>query len=708
MLKKKITSVLFAAAMCVGSVMPPVASGVQLPSDGTALVSLKNDSQIILGDVDMNSLVNASDASMVLSEYSAISTGQPSLLNSAQKICADVNRSGIVDSVDATYILGYYAYISTGGTSNIVDFINGEHTPVSPPVTTTNAATTTTKAATTKPTTKSTTKATIKPTTAKPTTKPTTKATTKPTTAKPTTTKPVTTTTTTAKPIITTTTTVRVSDIRITRNEMLVNAGEGALAAYVSMLPENATNVAEKWSSSDESIAIVDNEGWVTGISEGECIITVTSIDNPNVKAEIKVTVKDTRKVKSIKLSRTELTLEAGTGELAARVTMLPETAVNKNEIWSSSKPEVAIVDNEGWVTALKPGNTIIYVTSEDNPAVFSFVLVTVVDNTPVTTNTTTTTSTTTTTTTTTTAATTTTSAYIAVDSISAKNPQIEATIGEKYSASINVSPSNATNKALRWTSTDETIATVDAYGVITAKSAGKCIITAISKDNPVATANITVNVKGSSTITDIYLNKYEITIPVGGTDIAWVTMLPTTAENKDEFWTTSDSSIATVDKFGWVYGNNIGECIVTVYSVDNPNVKADIKVTVTNGPVEAPKYTFSQIAPGKSTAKEIAFLTPIPDKADGLFIFDYFITDENGKKTLVTTTVMDANDTENVITMLTANTNHFTAELYVTNLNTSRRAKIGSYKFTINPRDAQTVEESIGTAFSAIGGLSN
>jgi uncharacterized protein YjdB len=517
---------------------------------------------------------------------------------------------------------------------------------------------------------------------------------------------------------------------------MLVNAGEGALAAYVTMLPDNAVNKAEKWTSSNENIAVVDGEGWVIGVSEGECIITVTSVDNPDVSAQIKVTVKDTRHVKSIKLTRSEVVMETGTAELAARVTMLPETAINKNEIWTSSKPEVATVDNEGWVTALTPGVTVIIVTSEDNPAVFSHVIVSVVEKgasttttppattqptttttaqpttttttTTITSTTTTTTSTSTTTTTTTTVPVTTTTVYVPVQEIVVQNKEIKMTVNSTAKAAIAVLPENATDKSVRWISTDESIATVDENGVITAKKEGKCLIYAISKDNPIASASITVDANNNKTVTEIKLDKYEMTIPVGGTDIAWVTMLPADAENKDELWVSDNTDIATVDKMGWVTGKSVGECKITVYSVDNSSVKAEIKVTVTNGPVEAPKYTFSQIAPGKSTAKEIAFLTPFPEKADGLFIFDYFITDANGTKRLVTTPVIDSNDINQVITMLTADTNHFTADLFVTNLNTSSRAKIGTYNFTINPRNAETVDESITYAFEYVGGIAD
>lgn len=714
---KKLTSAFLATAFCLGSIMPATGYATTYTVD-TGIGNLYSESKDNTGDIDVNGSIDAADASRILVEYSAISTGKASTLTEAEQKRADVDKSGSIDSVDASYVLGYYAYVSTGGESSLAEFIAGTHKPPTT-ATTTKPSTTTTKPATT--TTKKTTTTTT--TTAKPTTttaKPTT------TTTKPTTT---TTTTTTTKPVVTTTTTsAKVSDIRITRNEMLVNAGEGALAAYVTMLPDNAVNKAEKWTSSNENIAVVDGEGWVIGVSEGECIITVTSIDNPDVSAQIKVTVKDTRHVKSIKLTRSEVVMEAGTAELAARVTMLPETAINKNEIWTSSKPEVATVDNEGWVTALTPGVTVIIVTSEDNPAVFSHVIVSVVEKgastttTPpattqtttttaqptTTTTTTTTTSTSTTTTTTTTVPATTTTVYVPVQEIIVQNKEIKMTVDSTAKAAIAVLPENATDKSVRWISSDESIATVDENGVITAKKEGKCLIYAISKDNPIASASITVDANNNKTVTEIKLDKYEMTIPVGGTDIAWVTMLPADAENKDELWVSDNTDIATVDKMGWVTGKSVGECKITVYSVDNSSVKAEIKVTVTNGPVEAPKYTFSQIAPGKSTAKEIAFLTPFPEKADGLFIFDYFITDANGKKRLVTTPVIDSNDINQVITMLTADTNHFTAELFVTNLNTSSRAKIGTYNFTINPRNAETVDESITYAFEYIGGIAD
>ena len=66
-----------------------------------------------LGDLDGDGIVDASDASSVLLEYAAKSTGGKSDLNDAQKKAADVNDDGLIDASDASAILAYYALVST-------------------------------------------------------------------------------------------------------------------------------------------------------------------------------------------------------------------------------------------------------------------------------------------------------------------------------------------------------------------------------------------------------------------------------------------------------------------------------------------------------------------------------------------------------------------------------------------------------------------
>lgn len=377
---------------------------------------------------------------------------------------------------------------------------------------------------------------------------------------------------------------------------------------------------------------------------------------------------------------------------------MLPETAVNKDEIWTSSKPDVAIVDSEGWVVAKKPGNTIITVQSVDNPEVFAFVLVTVIDpqssqTTPVTTESTS-------------PVPTTPVVTEAVREIQVIEKEVTLTVGEQKETMVKVLPENAANKALKWTSSDKNVASVDQSGKITAIGSGSCTITVNSIENSEIKSTILVNVKNTAEVTEIRLSKYEINISVGQSDISRVTMLPSTAVNKKELWITSNSSIATVDKYGWIHGVSEGECTITVSSVDNPAVKAEIHVKVVNGSVEPPDADFSYIAPGKSTENEIAFMLPFPQNAKGRYIVDYVITDKNGKVTTISTPKLVIPTVKSAITMLTAETNEFTAEAYLTDLNTSQCAKIGTYSFVLKPRDAKTETEDIFYAFYVLGGI--
>lgn len=643
---EKIMASVMAAALSITTILPLDLSKMNTNAFSVAGDSFSSvvyaDENYTLGDVNGDSLIDASDASAVLAEYSLLSTGGDGTFKGNQKKSADIDKNGLIDSSDAASILSYYSYTSTGGKLNMQAYINNQ---TEPPVVTTTVATgkpvsTTSKPVTVKTTAttvnikttaninanttttvnaKTTESATVKTTTAAP--KPTTTTVSDKTTSTTTKTTYITTVPTTS--IVSPTTTVttnpdKVSDIRISQTKLSINVGQGALAANVTMLPSTAKNKDEIWTSSDENIAIVDNEGWVIGIGEGTCIITVISNDNPDVRAEITVNVTDISSVRDIRLSRNEMAVQVGHGELSAYVTMLPTTALNKNEKWSSSNEEIAIVDNEGWVIGKKAGSCAITVQSDDNPAVFAVIVVNVYDDEPpVTTNTTT-----------------------------------------------------GTNPVTTTTTT------------------------------------ITTNVK----VTEILLSKYEMNIPVGKEDISIVTMLPYDAVTKDEIWISSDETIATVNKYGWVKGISAGECIVTVYSVSNPEIKAEITVKIVdeNTDFPAPDVNFSYVIGDKSDDKNIAFCTPVPKNASGRFVIDYIITDSDGNVKTISTSTILAPEMTSVITMLTADTSEFTVEEYVTNLATNERAKIGKYKFCLSPRNAESVEEDIYSAFYVINGLND
>lgn len=670
---EKIAGSLMAAALGLSTVMPV---GLNTNAVSVSETNMNNhvsyaDKSYSLGDVNGDGEISSADASCVIAEYSNLSTTGQYTFTEIQIAAADIDKNNIIDANDASEILAYYSYLSTGGTikdmQEYINFMHSSQQTTTTTSTTTTTTTTTTTADSTSATAKTTTATAVtstektissgsSETTTSTATENTTSSATKPDTTTTTTssaadktttttavstssetTTTTTTTTTSSSSITTATTTVtetetttstttnadNVSGIRIDQTEISLDVGKGKLAANVTMLPLTALNKSEIWTSSDENIAVVDNEGWVIGKGEGTCIITVTSADNPEVSADITVNVTDTSLVKDIRLSRTSFMLKAGYGELSANVTMLPDTAV-KSEIWTSSDESIAVVDSEGWVFGKSAGTCIITVKSAVNPSVYADIEVIVYDNEPpVTTTATVTTSTT--------------------------------------------------------TSSDETTTTT----------------TTTAQDR----------------VKEIKLSKYEMTIETGSKDISWVTMLPSTASNKKEIWRSSDENIASVDEFGWVRGKNTGECTITVYSDDNPDVKAEIAVKVVEKS-EEPKPNpwesalFTCLADGESTDTHVALYTPFPKNASGKYVVDYIITDKNGKVTTLSSDIISVPDKNSVTMLLASETPNFTVKSYLTNLCTNQRTYIGTYELCTSPRYAKTLSEDIYSAFESVGGI--
>ncbi|MBQ5436324.1 MAG: Ig-like domain-containing protein, partial [Firmicutes bacterium] len=141
---------------------------------------------------------------------------------------------------------------------------------------------------------------------------------------------------------------------------------EDVIALAVFFDPEDATEKDVVWSSSDEEVATVDENGKVTAVAAGTAEITAQSKADKDVKAVCAVTVKaKTIAVTGVSVDPAEVSLKVGkTKELTA--VLEPENATNKNVTWSSSDEEVATVDENGKVTAVAAGTAEITVKTED------------------------------------------------------------------------------------------------------------------------------------------------------------------------------------------------------------------------------------------------------------------------------------------------------------------------------------------------------
>ena len=98
---------------------------IKIGKDSTSIVEPANYN---FGDINLDDVVDASDASLALVEYAATATGKESTLDETPKINGDVNFDTVIDASDASDILRYYAYTSTTSeeAKDLVDFFGRE------------------------------------------------------------------------------------------------------------------------------------------------------------------------------------------------------------------------------------------------------------------------------------------------------------------------------------------------------------------------------------------------------------------------------------------------------------------------------------------------------------------------------------------------------------------------------------------------------
>ena len=247
--------------------------------------------------------------------------------------------------------------------------------------------------------------------------------------------------------------------------------GTGTVA--YSVLPENAYNKNVSFESADAGIAAVNANGVVTGVSAGETTITVTTEDGGFTGAcTINVYNQAVTGV-TIEPSEAELTVGSST-KLTA--TVLPENATNKNVIYSVDDESILSVDQDGNVTGLSLGTATATVTTEDG----GFTASAEINVIPV---------------------------RVTGVSISPKSASIA--LGCTVQLAASIKPSNAANKNLSWSVSDETIISVDGQGTVTGLSLGTATVTVTTEDGGfTASAEITVYYAPANTWTAIGTNR--------------------------------------------------------------------------------------------------------------------------------------------------------------------------------------------------------
>ena len=213
--------------------------------------------------------------------------------------------------------------------------------------------------------------------------------------------------------------------------------------------------------------------------------------------------------------------------------------------VWTSSNEEVATVSDTGYVEICGVGTAVITVTAGNVKAACKITVPQLID-------------------------------WIEFD-----EDEIELKAGQTYQLKPYISPSDATNKKLKYTSSDTKVAEVSASGLVTAKSEGEAKIRAAATDGSDEYAVCYVTVTGKAKVTGITLDRTSAEVKRGEKLTLNVTVSPSYASNKKVVWKSANTKIATVDANGSVTAKAPGRTKITVTSSENSSYQASCTVTV-------------------------------------------------------------------------------------------------------------------------------
>ena len=247
---------------------------------------------------------------------------------------------------------------------------------------------------------------------------------------------------------------VAANGVTLTPDKTTLNVGEKQTLT-ATVLPAYATNKNVTWVSSDTSVATVEN-GVVTAVGKGTATITVTTEDG-GYTATCEVTVK--LPVSAVTLNETSTALVVGnTKQLTA--TVAPANADDSTVTWKSGNTNVATVDQTGKVTAVGVGTTTITATAGGKSATCTVTV---------------------------------TAKPVPIEAIALRDAAVS--VGGTIQLESVFTPADTTQRDVIWTSSDRTIATVDANGRVRGVAEGKVTITVTSTADRSITASCTVTV---------------------------------------------------------------------------------------------------------------------------------------------------------------------------------------------------------------------
>ncbi len=327
------------------------------------------------------------------------------------------------------------------------------------------------------------------------------------------------------------------------------------VSVSTNMMPSYSTNKILKWTSSDKTVATVSQRGVITAVGSGSCTVTATTADGSEISKSFDIectgeAVAPTPVTKAAAISVATMRKFISDGNsFKMETTVSPSNTTDKSLQYISSNDKVATVDENGNVQAVAKGTCVIYVSTKDGSNLRTGCVLTVEGK---------------------------------ATSMQFSRKSVVCYVGDTADLKPKGVPNGTYLSDVVYKSSDESVATVDANGIITALSKGSCSVFCISADGETVydKSSITVNLPVSSI--KIYGDD---TIVKGKTTTLVAKLLPSDADNKDVSWSSSNSSVAVVTYDGVVYGLEVGETTIICRSRDGSGVLATKKIVVEEEP---------------------------------------------------------------------------------------------------------------------------
>lgn len=376
-----------------------------------------------------------------------------------------------------------------------------------------------------------------------------------------------------------------ISKIELNKNKIELN-GKGLKETLNVVLTPNLTSSDKTitWTSSDTSVSTVSSNGTVTSVGKGTATITATTSNGLTATSEVVVTIPTS----SVSINgNKELTMNINTTNILTAVVNPSDTSDTLT--WSSSNNEIVNVSNTGLVTAKNAGTaTITAISGSKEDQITIHVVV------PVT----------------------------SFDLVS--NSDIKVLKGTTSTVVTKINPTNATDQKITWKSQNETIASVNEDGIITALKQGNTVITGSLSNGMKVNVNVEVEI---IPITSMKIEQKEFALLRNETQTIELVIEPENTTERDQIiWKSSDEDVAVVDEFGKITALKEGVAEITATYKDI-EVSTEVKVTEIHLESISLENTKNELNVGDTTKLNVV-LNPINVTDD--LIYTYTSSDES------------------------------------------------------------------------------